>query len=350
MINIFVLFNTLVVWLFFNNTLFSQEYKIATIAFYNLENLFDCMDDEFTFDNDYTPLGKHHWTEARLEIKLQNLAYTISNIGEDKTAQPPALLGVAEIENRNVLERLIDQSILQHTDYGIAHFDSPDRRGIDVALLYDRRFFKLVNTQKHRLHLKTELDEIIYTRDQLCVSGYLGSDLIYCIVNHWPSRRGGQKKSEPRRIQAAKLSQKILDSIYQITKNARVIMMGDFNDNPNDKSFKKVLNTKSEKALEQKSNYLFNPMDDMYKKGLGSLGFRDQWSLFDQILVSRALIDTTQWHLWNAHIYNPKYLKNERGKYRGYPKRTYAGGKYQAGYSDHFPVYLYLIKKTSEGH
>lgn len=344
----FIFLNTLFTLLFCGNSLFSQQCKIATVAFYNLENLFDCVDNELTFDNDYTPSGKNNWTETRLEVKLENLAYTISRIGANQTNQSPVLLGVAEVENRNILERLIDHPILQQTDYGIAHFDSPDRRGIDVALLYDRRFFKLKNTQKHRLDLKTELDEVIYTRDQLCVSGYLGSDLIYCIVNHWPSRRGGQKRSEPRRIQAAKLSQKILDSIHQITKNASVIMMGDFNDNPNNKSFKKVLNSKKIMPLEAKSNYLFNPMEIMYKKGLGSLGYRDQWSLFDQILVTNALVDTTQWHFWNAHIYNPKYLKNERGRYKGYPKRTFAGGKYQSGYSDHFPVYIYLIKKITE--
>lgn len=342
------LFNKLIVLLFFGNTLFSQQCKIATVAFYNLENLFDCEDDELTFDNEFTPSGKNNWTEVRLEHKLENLAYTISKIGSDKTQQSPVLLGVAEIENRNVLERLIDQPILQHTDYGIAHFDSPDRRGIDVGLLYDRRVFKFTNAQKHRLYLKTEFDEVIYTRDQLCVSGYLGSDLLYCIVNHWPSRRGGQKQSEPRRIQAAKLSQKIIDSIYKITKNAKIIMMGDFNDNPNNKSFKKVLKTKKTKSLEPQTNYLYNPMESMYKKGFGSLGYRDQWSLFDQILVSKTLLDTTQWYLWSSHIYNPKYLKNERGRYKGYPKRTFAGGRYQTGYSDHFPVYLYLIKKVSE--
>jgi len=341
-------FNAFLVVLFCCKTMFSQQYKIVTVAFYNLENLFDCEDDVLTFDNDYTPKGKNNWTEERLEIKLENLAHTILKIGKDKTQKSPAFIGVAEIENRNILERLIDHPILANTDYGIAHFNSPDRRGIDVAFLYDRKLFKLTNAQKHHLDLKTALGETIYTRDQLCVSGYLGTELMYCIVNHWPSRRGGLKRSEPRRIQAAKLSQRILDSIQEIDKNAKIMMMGDFNDNPNNVSFKKVLNTKNKKNPKAKKNYLYNPMEVMYKKGLGSLGYRDQWSLFDQILISKALVDSSGWHYWSAHIYNPKHLKNERGRYKGYPKRTFAGGKYQTGYSDHFPVYVYLIKKASE--
>lgn len=348
MFKYFVFVNVLFSFLFGRNNVFSQEYKIATVAFYNLENLFDCEDDELTFDNDYTPLGKNNWTENRLDDKLEKLAYTISNIGKNKANQSPVLLGVAEVENRNVLDRLIDHPNLQHTDYGIAHFDSPDRRGIDVALLFDRRVFKFTNAQKHRLDLKTEFDEVVYTRDQLCVSGYLGKDLIYCIVNHWPSRRGGQKRSEPRRIQAAKLTKRVIDSINQITKNAKVIIMGDFNDNPNNKSFKKILNTKKVKTADSNWNYLYNPMESMYQKGLGSLGYRDQWSLFDQIILSKSLLDSTDWHLWSSHIYNSKYLKNGSGRYKGYPKRTFAGGKYQSGYSDHFPVYLFLIKKVSQ--
>lgn len=326
----------------------SQQVKIATIAFYNLENLFDCEDNEQTFDNDYTPLGKNNWTEVRLETKLDKLSFTIAKVGADKTKRPPVLVGVAEVENRLVLERLIDKPVLAAANYGIAHFDSPDRRGIDVGLLYNRHLFKLTNAQKHRLDLKSELNKVIYTRDQLCVSGFLGSDLIYCIVNHWPSRRGGQQRSNPRRVEAAKLSKKIIDSIYSITKNARIIIMGDFNDNPNDDSFKNVLSTRANKLENIKSTYIYNPMESMYKKGWGSLGYRDQWSLFDQILISNSLLDTTQWHLWNTHIYSKKYLKNSRGKYKGYPKRTFGGGKYQEGYSDHFPVYMYLIKKVTE--
>ena len=326
----------------------AQQYKIVTIAFYNLENLFDCEDDELTFDNEYTPYGKNNWTEKRLNIKLENLANTIAQIGISSAKTLPVLLGVSEVENKDVLERLIKQDEFRAVDYGIAHFNSPDRRGIDVALLYNRDLFKITNAKKHRLNLRSELNEIIYTRDQLCVSGYLEADLIYCIVNHWPSRRGGQKRSEPRRIEAAKLTKKIIDSINSIKKDANIIVMGDFNDNPTDKSFKKILSSRAKISSDIKGNYLYNPMESMYKKGMGSLGYRDQWSLFDQILLSKSLVDSINWMHWSTHIFNANYLKNKIGKYKGYPKRTFAGGKYEGGYSDHFPVYSFLIKQTSE--
>jgi len=331
-----------------SNKLWSQQHKITTIAFYNLENLFDYEDDKLTFDDDYTPYGKNNWTIDKFNSKLEKLSFVISEIGVKKTKSPPVLLGVAEVENRIVLEQLIDQSSLNEIDYGITHFDSPDRRGIDVALLHNRSLFTLTNSQKHVLDLRNENNEIIYTRDQLCVSGYLGNELIYVVVCHWPSRRGGKKKSNSRRIEAAKLTKKITDSIYSVTKNANVIVMGDFNDNPTNDSFKEVLKTKAEILSNNELSYLFNPMELMFKEGLGSLGYRDEWSLFDQILVSKNLTKKDGWYYWGAHIYNPNYLKQAKGKYEGYPLRTFSAQKYTEGYSDHFPVYLYLIKKIPE--
>lgn len=344
----YYLFNSLFICLFTSYDLQSQEHKIATVAFYNLENLFDCENDKLIFDDDYTPQGKNNWTVGRLNTKLKKLAYVISEIGAKKTKQPPVLLGLAEVENRTVLEQLIDQTILSEIDYGIIHFDSPDRRGIDVALLYDRNLFKLINFEKHDLDLKNENNEKIYTRDQLCVSGYLGNELIYIVVCHWPSRRGGEKRSNPKRIEAAKLTKKITDSIFRVTKEANVIIMGDFNDNPTNDSFKKILSTKDDISKKHHENYLFNPMESMFKKGLGTLGYRDEWSLFDQIVVSESLVETNGWHFWNANIYNPKYLKQTKGRYKGYPLRTFSSQKYTEGYSDHFPVYIYLIKKVAE--
>ncbi len=337
------MFKLLVIFLFCFFGLYSQEYKAVTIAFYNVENLFDCEDDLQTFDNDFTPLGKFNWTEERLNFKLEKIAKTISLIGAFKTKRPPLLIGLCEVENKIVLERLVNQESLSNIDYGIVHYNSPDRRGIDTALLYDRTFFKILNSQKHRLELFNELNETIHTRDQLCVSGYLDEELIYCIVNHWPSRRGGVKKSEPRRINAAELTNEIMDSIYSISRNANIIVMGDFNDNPNNKSFYEVLNSNGDITA---MNNLYNPMEALYKKGIGSLGYRDQWSLFDQILFSKSLTDTIGWKCWKSNVYNADFLKNRTGRYKGYPKRTFSGGRYTKGYSDHFPVYTYLIKKV----
>jgi len=183
------------------------------------------------------------------------------------------------------------------------------------------------------------LNHRIYTRDQLCVSGYLGEDLIYFIVNHWPSRRGGKKISESKRIEAAKLNLRIMDSIKALTTKPNIVIMGDFNDNPTDHSFQKVLKTRAEKQLKKG---LHNPMENMYKNGLGTLAYRDKWHLFDQLIYSNSLLDSIGLQLYQTKIYNPKKLIETKGKYTGYPKRC--SGSFE-GYSDHFPVYSYLIKR-----
>ncbi len=339
-------FSVLLFFLSICSSIYSQKHNITTIAFYNLENLFDCIDDPLTFDEDYTPKGKNRWTEEKLNTKLDHLAEVISSIGTKKTQHPPALLGVAEVENKNILEQLVSHPLLQKNDYGIAHYNSPDRRGIDVALLYDRNFFTIKNIQKHPLALHDEYNNPIYTRDQLCVSGYLGGELLYLIINHWPSRRGGKQRSEAKRIEAAKLCKKITDSIMYLTPKAPVIIMGDFNDDPNDKSFKKILKTKAS-IIQQTNSYWYNPMEKMYNKGIGSLAYRDKWNLFDQLIVSNTLLDTIGFRLHETHIYNPKFLMHTKGNYKGYPLRTFSRGIYTGGYSDHFPVYLYLVRPVT---
>ena len=338
-INLIVLFISMSIQAQKNN------YAISTIAFYNLENLFDYEDDPITFDEDYLPDGKNNWNEEKFHEKIDNLAAVISKIGAELTVNAPTILGVAEIENRFVLEKLTEQKLLKNSNYGIAHFNSPDRRGIDVGLLYNRNQFQFENSQKHRLFLKDEMGKHIYTRDQLCVSGYLGEELFYFIVNHWPSRRGGEKRSEPKRIQAAQLTKRVVDSIYAITVKPNIVIMGDFNDDPNNKSFKKILSTKSNILNNYNYPYLYNPFEKLHKKGIGSLAYRDKWNLFDQIIVSNSLLDSIGFKLYKTNIYKPKFLTNTKGKYKGYPLRTFSGGKYNAGYSDHFPVYVYLVKK-----
>lgn len=335
--------NTILSLLFFllgKNYSVRQNYQICTIAFYNLENLFDTEDDPHTFDNDFTPDGKYHWTTEKLNTKLERLANVIANIGIEKTKQAPAIIGFCEVENRTVLEQLIQQKALQNYDYGIVHHDSPDQRGIDVAALYNRKLFKLKNSQKHHLLLYSDEGKRIFTRDQLCFSGYLGSELIYFIVNHWPSRRGGTKISNPKRIKASLLTQKIQDSIRLLTPNANVVIMGDFNDNPNNRSLKNLKTKKTVKDCME--DELYNPMENLFKKGQGTLAHRDSWSTFDQILFSKSLLDSTGFQEYKTQIFKPKYLLQAKGKYKGYPKRC-AGS--MEGYSDHFPVYSYLIKR-----
>ena len=325
-----------------------KTYKVNTVAFYNLENLFDFEDDPITFDDDRTPDGKDHWTEEIYKDKLKNMAQVISEIGADVTGTSPVLIGVCEVENRRVLEDLINQEALSNKDYGIVHFDSPDRRGIDVALLYQKKIFTPTNYEAHELKIYDDNDvtKRIYTRDQLLVSGMLDGEKIHLIVNHWPSRSGGEARSRFKRVKAAKLNKQIIDSLFSEDPYAKIITMGDLNDDPTSPSLSEVLKPKKDKE-EVGLKELYNPMEDMFKKGLGTLAYRDSWNLFDQMIVSAELTKTdySSYRFYKAGIFNKSYLANPRGRYKGYPYRSYADGGYTGGYSDHFPVYLYLIKE-----
>ncbi len=329
--------------------IFSQKgntYKIRTIAFYNLENLFDIENDSLTHDDDRTPEGKDRWTEERYLHKIANMAKVISEIGKGKGSSSPDILGVCEVENRKVIEDLVHHKTLEKMNYRIVHFDSPDERGIDVALIYKESVFLPTSFQSRRLLLHKEDGYRDYTRDQLVVGGLLDNEQIYCIVNHWPSRSGGEARSRPNRLAAATLNKKIIDSIIKIDRSAKIISMGDLNDDPTDDSLKKILKTKGKKK-KLETNDLFNPMEKLYKKGIGSLAYRDKWNLFDQIyFTSNLLNNDSGYHFWKANVFTPSYLFSKKGRYKGYPYRTYAGGNYTGGYSDHFPVYLYLIKSA----
>ena len=334
---------------------FSQEkknYRISTIAFYNVENFFDTENDPFTFDDDRTPEGKDVWNIEKYEDKLKNIAQVISEIGTVTAQNSPAVIGLCEVENLNVLEDLINQPQLLKQNYGIIHFDSPDRRGIDVALLFQKELFVPLSSQSHRL-LIYELDDPskrVYSRDQLVVSGLFEGEAMHFIVNHWPSRSGGEARSSYKRERAALLNKKIIDSLHNIDPYAKIITMGDFNDDPTNKSIKKVLNTHSIKA-KTGSKELFNPMEKMLKQGLGTLAYRDGWNLFDQIILSETFLknDYETYQFYKAGIFNPIYLITTSGQYRGYPFRSYDYGGYTGGYSDHFPVYVYLIKEEKTG-
>ena len=325
-----------------------KEYKVNTIAFYNLENLFDTEDDPLTFDDDRTPDGKDHWTEEIYQAKLKNMAKVIAEIGADVSGTSPAIIGVCEIENRKVLEDLVNQEPLLKKDYGIIQFDSPDRRGIDVALLYRKKVFTPTNYKAHELIIYDNNDPTkrIFTRDQLLVSGMLDGEKIHFIVNHWPSRSGGEERSRPKRIKAAKLNRQIIDSLFTEDPYAKIITMGDLNDDPSSPSVKDYLKAER-KSKNLKIKELYNPMEDMARQGLGSLAYRDNWNLFDQMIISTELTkkDYSSYRFYKAGIYNKTYLVNAHGRYKGYPYRSFSGGGFTGGYSDHFPVYLYLIKE-----
>jgi hypothetical protein len=323
-----------------------NEYELRTIAFYNLENLFDTKNDTLIYDDDRTPEGKDAWTQKRYDHKLGQLSKVISQKGIDILKNPPDILGVCEVENKQVLQDLVNHQNLRKYDYGIVHFDSPDERGIDVALLYRKSVFIPMAFESRRLLLFKDNDKRDYTRDQLVVEGLLDNERIHFIVNHWPSRSGGEARSRPFRLAAAKLNKRIIDSIQRNNSLAKIISMGDFNDDPVDPSIKRVLGVKGKKK-QLDSMSLFGPMEKLFKKGEGSLAYRDKWNLFDQIYMTANLVSTAsdEYKFWKTGIFTPHYLIDTKGKYKGYPLRTYAGGSYIGGYSDHFPVYVYLIRE-----
>ena len=324
-----------------------KKFRVQTIAFYNFENLFDTINNANVNDEEYTPTGTQNWTAEKYKKKLANLSRVLNEIGtSDQQKESPVIIGGAEIENRGVLEDLVKQPLLINKDYGIVHYDSPDKRGIDVALLYQKKHFKPTSSINIPLIIYDQTDKTkrIYTRDQLLVTGLLDGEEMHFIVNHWPSRSGGEQKSSPNREAAGRLNRKIIDSLYNINPNAKIITMGDLNDGPYNKSVKVELGAKAKKE-ETKEGGMYNPMEEMSNKGIGTLAYRAAWDLFDQMILSEPLIrkDYSSYRFWKAGVYNKPFLTQTTGQYKGYPLRNSNG---QVGFSDHFPVYLYLIKEV----
>lgn len=321
-----------------------KNYRVGCIGFYNLENLFDTIDTPDVNDLEFTPTGEKKWNSPKYFEKLDNMASVISQIGTDVTPDGVAILGISEIENKSVVVDLIKREKLKGRNYNIVHYDSPDKRGVDVGLIYQPKYFKLTNSASYTLKI-AGMDDF-FSRDQLLVSGEFDGQLIHIIVNHWPSRRGGEKRSRPLRIAAADLTRSIADSILALDKNAKIIIMGDLNDDPINESVKKHLRTVKEKT-EVVDSVFYNPMENLHKKGIGSLAYRDAWNLFDQIIVSPGLVnDKNKGYVFHkAVIFNKKFLLQTDGQYKGYPLRTYVGNTYMGGYSDHFPTYILIVKE-----
>lgn len=325
-----------------------KQYNIRTIAFYNLENLFDTINDT-TINDEASPMMELKSNRSKVYWdKIDKLGNVIRQIGADKANTSPTLLGVSEVENLSVLEDLVKSKNLVKKGYGIIHYDSPDKRGIDVALLYQKRYFKPVHHEVFNPNIYRNGYKV-YTRDQLLVSGYLDDELIHVIVNHWPSRSGGEAKSRPLREKAAYQNTKIIAKIREKDAKAKIITMGDFNDDPTNSSFKKVLKTKSDKS-EVNDLDIYNPYEDLHKRGFNTLGYRDNINLFDMILISSPLLDKgkkdfSDYKMFKAMIFNKRFLTTKRGQFKGYPFRSFSYGGYTGGYSDHYPVYMYLIKE-----
>ncbi|HFS67478.1 MAG TPA: endonuclease/exonuclease/phosphatase family protein [Flavobacteriia bacterium] len=341
----------LIVVLFSTISVFSQQkkYLIRTVAFYNLENLFDTINDPQKLDERSPIMEMNAKKRGKAYLdKLDNMAKVISEIGKEKAHTAPAIIGVSEIENKQVLEDLVHNEKLKKLHYGVIHYDSPDARGIDVALLYQKRYFKPISSKTYELKLRGTDGKPYATRDQLLVTGMLDDELIHVIVNHWPSRRGGEQKSRPSREKAAALTLKIIEDVKKEYPNPKIIIMGDLNDDPINSSLRKILHTKAKKS-DVKDGGIYNPMNDMFRRGLSTLGYRDNINLFDQIMVTSPLVTTKKdfstYKLYKANIFNPRYLTQKTGRYKGYPFRSWGGGDFTGGYSDHYPVYIYLLKE-----
>lgn len=308
-----------------------------TIAFYNLENLFDLKDDQQTNDNDFLPSSVKKWTYKRYNNKLRKLGFAISNIGCKETDKHPAIIGLAEVENDTVLKDLLASKHLSDYNYQFVHYDSLDERGIDVALLYDASCFQVTNSETFTIYLSNEDGLPDYTRDILLVTGLLEEEEeIHVIVNHWSSRREGEDETEFKRLEASNKVSEIIERIKSKNDQAKIIVMGDFNDNPTNKSITQLV----------ENHNLFNPMGSLLSYSRGSTSHNFKWDLFDQIIFTKNFFETVPntFSFVNANIFDDDFLKLFNGKYKGKPFRTYVGKKYKGGYSDHFPVYATLQK------
>jgi predicted extracellular nuclease len=325
----------------------SDDYKVASIGFYNLENLFDTIDSPTTNDVDFLPNGRLAWNTEKYVSKQANMAKVIALLGQELTPDGLAILGVAEVENRVVLEDLVAEPELKSRNYQIVHFDSPDERGIDVGLLYQPKYFTVSGSRAVPVALKDPKTGVSdFTRDILYVAGTFDGDPMHIMVGHWPSRRGGESGSAWARAAAATVCKTLADSIRTVDPNAKIVIMGDLNDDPDNKSVAQVLKAKRD-ADKIVGMDLYNPMFDIFKSGTGTLAYKDSWNLFDQMIVSQGLVDKKVggWQLYKAQVFRQPWMFQVDGAFRGYPLRTYVGDIFLNGYSDHLPVFLYLLKK-----
>jgi hypothetical protein len=310
------------------------------IAFYNVENLFDTIPQSGDADAEFTPGGLNKWNSQRYYEKLDRLAEVISKIGTDLTPDGPAVIGLCEIENESVLLDLVKQPSIAQRNYQIVFIQGRDRR-INNALLYNPRYFSLKNAASVPVLME---DTDFRTRNHLVVSGMLMGEEMHFIVNHWPSRSGGERRSAPRRIAAAHVARATVDSLKSLNVNAKVILMGDFNDDPKDASVAKYLNSAGDKT-KLKEGQLFNPYVNLHRMGVGSLAYRDSWNLFDQVIMTQSLIYNEGFRFHEARVFNKPFLRQPTGRFKDYPFRSYGGGVYLGGYSDHFPAYIFLVKE-----
>ncbi len=344
-----------------------KRYALYGVAFYNLENLFDTLHDAGKNDYEYLPDGNMKWGKMKYEAKLHNMARVLSELCTDKLPAGPAVIGLSEVENSNVLDDLLRQPSLAPRGYKYVDYPGVDRRGVECAFLYNPRFFKYEGSMIVPYYYKdekqpdvdlgfrmengevvpyTELrgDTTHITRGFLVMHGRLAGEETYFIVNHWPSRGA----ASPARERAGYQVRCLKDSIMKYHPGAKMMIMGDMNDDPGNKSMTESLGCVSRQKDAKKPTDLFNPWyDTLYKVGQGTLLYNGKWNLFDQIVVSGNLLgaDRSTLKFYKHEIFMRDYLFQQEGKYKGSPLRTHAGGVWLNGYSDHLPTYVYLVKE-----
>lgn len=309
------------------------------VAFYNVENLFDTDDDPDKLDEDFTPTGKQNWTEERYQTKLRQIAQVMNGL------ELPGIMGVCEIENKRVLDALVKHPDLSTHRYGVVTFESPDMRGIDVGLLYQTELFDLLSASTVPIEFPTWLEPQGYTtRDilQVALRHKVSGSTFHVFTNHWPSRAGGVEASEPRRLWVAAHLRRAISSVLDDNPLAHILVMGDFNDEPYNRSISYALGTLKVDEKRQIPGLLYNPFLNINNKEEGSYLYRDNWNVLDQILYAGLQTPST-WRMQAFGIFAPDWL---RFKGKG-PNRTYGGTNYYGGYSDHFPVFMDIRNAAS---
>jgi hypothetical protein len=322
-----------------------KKYFIANIGFWNVENLYDTLNDVWKNDEEFTPSGTNIWNGAKYWTKIDRLAEVIQMMGTDASPDGMAIMGLCEIENKSVVQDLVKSKRISSRNYQIVHIEGPDARGVDPSFIYNPTYFKVIKALSYHVTLVTDSNH--KTRDILVVSGSFVGEPLTVLVNHWPSRRGGEMASRPNRNVAAKMARHIADSITTANPKAKVVIMGDLNDDPTNVCVKDVIGTYGDYKKAAPGKY-FNPMEKPYKEGTGTLAWGDSWNLFDQIILNDSFTPKNfeSWQYYHVRIFNKDFLKSDFGNFKGYPFRTYSGGAYTAGYSDHFPVYITLAKEN----
>ncbi len=304
-------------------------------AFYNVENLFDTVDTSDKFDEDFTPTGKLKWTTERYQKKLYHISKVVQGM------EFPSILGFCEVENEAVLKDLTQTDLLKNFGYQVVHHESPDRRGIDNGLIYKAKEFEVLASDHYQIDFPKEVVEDYTTRDILYVKGiFLGKDTLHIFVNHWPSRRGGLKASEPKRVFVASQLKEKTSAILQKNAQAKIVIMGDFNDETDNNSLMNTLGAKTNSEVISPSN-LYNCSAKLDQAGDGTYNYRGNWNMLDQFIVSGSMLNpSSNIQALPVHIYKADWLNYNDPKYGPKPSRTYGGPNYYGGYSDHYPIFM----------